>query len=390
MASIWKKRGSWYLRPKRAPGSISPPVVTCLGPISDDQALDMKAQVERRERAARAPSALPGLLSLGDVIDSWLDDRRLYTAASTIRYCYKTHTDHFRRLLPVSERVAGITSDDVRRYIGARLAEGTSKQTCDKERTSLSQIFKWAMRQDPPLAERNPVLSVPRFNAPQKRRDRCSYALFREVVSALRKDAAAREGKGRRSESWIRTLAADVIEAFWWTGWRLGEGTRLTVGDVDADAWTVPIRSARNKGPADKFPIPPEVVTIMKRRIRVIAARSPAGSGKPDPTAHIFGLEDGREAYKALSLFRKRWCKTKGHESHRTAFFHALRHAFTSDLEAADVHPLTMQGLTRHRTAEMLDWYSHRGLVTLRAAQARLSQSRRRQSKRRRGGRGAE
>jgi integrase len=369
MASIWLKRGSWYLRRKRRVGEVARPAPECLGAITEAEARALLERVNTEERGIRARRAAPSSASFASVLDEWERDIKARRPRTWETY-YRLHLKHIRRLFPVNRRIGEILPGDVAEYVAARLAESgrecddgvrrrVSTRTTDKERNTLATVFNWAVERW--YIDRSPAKAVKAYRDEPAERGRCSEALYREVTRELRS-----EGKKQpRSDSrWMHELAADVIEVFWWTGWRLGEGTRLLVADVNTRDWTIPIRSAKNKGAAKCWPLPKEVRAIFRRRIK---------GKKAD--AHIFGLENGSNAYSALAQFRRRWIASR--ESHRAAFFHSLRHAYTSDLtETPGVDALTAKRLTRHQTLAMLDHYTHREMIALRAAQERLSRSR--------------
>lgn len=378
LASIWPKGGSWYLRRKRRPGESRRPKPECLGPISEAEARALLERVDAEERSIRARRAAPSSATFGAVLTEWA--REIEARRPLSWPYYAQHLKHIRRLFPCARRIGDLVPSDVAAYLDARLAESgragddgvhrrVSTRTVDKERNTLATVFNWAVERW--YIDRSPAKAIKAYGDdgdPALERGRCSPALFREVLSELRRVGPKQP---RRDTRWIHALAADMIEVFWWTGWRLGEGTRLLVGDVDRRAWTIPIKSAKNKGRAKCWPLPKQVIPIFKRRIK---ARK--------PEHFVFGLEDGKNAKSALAQFRNRWLGPKhapvpGHEHHRAAFFHSLRHAYTSDLtETPGVDPLTAQRLTRHQTLAMLDHYTHRDMTALRAAQARLALAR--------------
>lgn len=337
-----------------------------LGPISEDEARRYLEAQERRERrdprgAAQQP---PGFLPLATVVARWLADCRARLRAKTVKR-YETHAAAFAAGgLPVDTRIGMISSADVQAFRDARRAAGLSALTVNHDLTALGQVWAWARKQVPPLVEHDvdPVGGVGRLDVESPEPAHCTPELHAAVTTALRAEVRFCE---RADSAWIRALAADVIDMCWWTGWRLGEVTRITAGDVDRARWTVPIRSARNKGRAVNWPLPAEVVPVLKRRLRRLK-----------PEHHVFGLAGGADAYVALNIFRTRWLKIPTNEKFRATFFHSLRHGYTTGLEKVEGRASVRQALTRHRSPSMLLHYSHADQDALRAAQEALARSR--------------
>lgn len=359
MASLWLNGTSWVLRPKGGKPQT-------LGPISEDEARRFLERQERRERrdptGARKP---PGFATLEAVIGEWLEDCRGRLRPKTIRR-YEVHVEAFKAGgLDLDKRIGLVTSADIQAFRDARVEAGCSNVTVNHDLTALGQIWSWARKRVPPHVEHDvdPVASVGRLDDDSSEPGACTPELHAAVTRALRAEV---EFCDRADQAWMRALVADVIDVCWWTGWRLGEATRLLVEDIDQKAWTLPIRSARNKGRAIAWPLPAKVVPIFKARV----------AGR-EPTDHVFGLEDGRDAYGAINTFRTRWLAIPANDKHRPAFFHSLRHGYTTGLEKVEGRASVRQGLTRHRSPSMLLHYSHASLDELRAAQEALARSRR-------------
>jgi integrase len=369
MASLWKKRDSWYLRPKAGKPQ-------CLGAIPEAAARAALAEVRAREARQRVDRVVPGLTVMNDALTDWWAEKRARRPLS--EGYYGLHLRHIREHFPVNLPLVDVRAEHVSEYMNARVAESKagkrgaaarkcSRLTADKERGTLAIFFNWCCKRR--LLTWNPAAAVDPFGDQSAEREAAPADLVAEVVAAIRGEAKAKAG----IRTHVRELVADLIEVFYWTGWRLGEGCRLLVGEIDQRAWTCPIKSAHNKGPSRAFPIPPEVQAIFKRNCK----------GK-ESSDHVFSRTRGENAYASVSQFRRRWCKR--FPEHRPAFFHSLRHAYASDATRSS-DTITAKKLTRHRTIEMLDHYSHRELSELREGQARLSKLRKRLLKPRRGAR---
>lgn len=357
MASLWKKRDSWYLRPRAGKARA-------LGPIPESAARAVLAEQNAREARGRIDRVVPGLTTMADALGDWWKEKIARRPLSE-RY-YALHLKHIRALFPVHLPLVDVRAEDVSEYMNARVAgkgrardakgaaaRKCSRRTADKERGTLAIFFNWCCRRR--LLTWNPAAAVEPFGDPAADRGEARPDLVATVVAAIRSEAATTTGV----RAHVRELVADLIEVFYWTGWRLGEGCRLRVEDIDQTAWTCPIRSAPTKGPSKAFPIPPEVQEIFKRRCAGKKSRE-----------HVFSRTRGENAYASVSQFRRRWCID--HPEHRPAFFHSLRHSYASDATRSS-DAITAKKLTRHRSLEMLDHYSHRELSELREGQARLS-----------------
>lgn len=376
MASLWWKRGVPYLRPRGGKPM-------CLRGLSDDDARRMLAEYQHREATARRHDVLglaPGLLPLDEVIRRWLADRAERRGVDTVRR-YRSHAAQVTRLGLGALRVADVTSADVRRYLATRARE-SSRQNADKDRGMLRQVWRWARRQVPPLVgESNPVEAVDPFGDAQTPRAPCTAELHTECLAALRETAT---GAARADLRYVAALAADVVAVIWWTGWRIGETCRLRVGDVDLEGRTVVMRSARNKGGEVLWPLPDEVMPLVAARCAGRPKDAPLFA--PYPRAVRSATRTRKPAATALvtlTKFRQRWTAPPERRHLRAAFFHALRHAYATDLGAAGVGTVTSRHLTRHRSLSQLARYSHAQLEAMRAGQEQLAASRLERSRRR-------
>lgn len=348
MAHIYQRGKTWWVK-FYANGK---PIYRSLGVTDEADAAVIKAEIERQQRRGFAP-IVHSVQTVADALKSFLKDKKLQTERATWR-TYEKHARAIRDLFPCFKRMAEVTSQDVRDYMGRR-AKSVGPRTVNHERTTLSVLWNWAMREEPPLADRNPVLATRPLPLRAQPAKEAPAELVAAYVAALRADAARRPDPVER---WLCDVTADAVEVLWWTGWRMGELCGLKLEDVNASTWTCPLRSAWNKGNRDECPIPPEVVPIFEKRLAL-------------KQTYVFAAFRGGYAYSAIYKFRCKWLKE--HPEHRRAKFHGLRHAMASDLKRSGVDPHTRQGLTRHATQAMLGHYTHDDLGALREAQARLA-----------------
>lgn len=312
----------------------------------------------------RADLERPETVTLGQALEGFLADKAPPNRERWTWLTYTKHAAHFRRLLPCQTPMGLVSSEHIRAYRDARTKQGAKPQTVNKERVTLSTLFKWAMRQVPPLVDRNPVLAIPPLTHRRVEQVPCPPKLFAEVVAAVRADAASRPS----DQAWRRTLWADVAELGPWTGWRAGEVCAIRVRDLDMKARTCELRSAWNKGGTVTAPFAAEAAPIIARRL---AAVKDLG-----PDAHVFGDPEGGHAYDAMYRWWTKWVAK--HADHRPAHLHSTRHAFTTDLDRLSESDALVQKLTRHRTARMRLHYTHRDLAEMRDALSALGRLRKR------------
>jgi integrase len=332
-----------------------------------EQAERVLARILARRSSERGREAT---ISLAEALESFLAEKSPPVVAKWTHATYQKHLTHFLNVkngLPTASPLGLVTSDDIRRYRDAR-KKVVKPQTVNKELTTLSTFFGWAMKEEPPLTERNPTVAVGRLEYREEEQRPCPPQLFGEVLAAVRADAEARPAE----QAWRPTLWADIAEAAYWTGWRAGELCVIQVAHVDMDAWTVELRSAWNKGGTTIVAIPPEIRGIVKRRMKAFEKR---------PEAHVFGDPDGAHAYWKLYAWWGKWVKK--HPDHQPAHLHSLRHAFTTDVDRIDgASDALKQKLTRHRTVKMLRRYTHRDLDEQRVALSHLAKLRKRSRRR--------
>lgn len=338
------------------------PVYKSLGPISPAEATRIKEEVERGIATRKVARLVPGLLTVEEVLRRFLADKREHTEKATSD-TYDKHARAIRASFPCNRKIGDIDPEDVREYLRGR-RKTVGPRTVNHERTTLSILWKWAMREE--LVERNPVAATKPYPIRAAPPHAATAELVAGYVAALRAEASGYA----LPDAWTAELTADVLEVLWWTGWRMGETCALRVADVDTKAWTCPLRSAWNKGNREAVLIPPEVQPIIASRIEIAKARK-------KPSDFVFGAFLGGNPYRPIYAFRNAWIKAEGHSAHRAANFHALRHGYATDLKRAGVDPHTRQILTRHATAGMLGHYTHDDPASLRAAHSLLGEVRR-------------
>ena len=151
----------WYDPPKV-------PHFKSLGTADPKEAKALVKEIEAK-LARGTHLVLPGGSPFDEVLTEFLKDKRLRREEWTAK-TYEKQARTLRRLFPVQTRIGSIEPGHITRYLEARMAEGVSRATLNKERTMIKIVFNWAIRRD--LAERNPAERTEAFSVrPKERRD---------------------------------------------------------------------------------------------------------------------------------------------------------------------------------------------------------------------------
>lgn len=341
---------------------------------TEKQAEAARVHVEHLKGSGQRVLALPGLVTLAELLDGFLKDKRAKREAATARG-YAKHIGHFRRLLPCFRKVGDVSAGMIDAYLAERLngyeAEvpdpqhggaprlvkfpGVAKVTANKERATLSAIFNWGIRKN--LCTKNPAFDVDPFSVREEPPAACPDDVYHSLCAGLRAAADETISHGPRDDKprarMTLLLMLDLVRLIWHTGLRMGEACLLRPKDIDQSAWVATVRSAANKGPG-VMPVPPgEAREILERRIDL---------------GHEFVFASSRWG-GARGAFYHRWEKwIAKHPEHAAAHPHALRHAFQKRLEKAGTDEGVIKRLMRHKTWKMHEHYSHREIAQLMAA----------------------
>ena len=347
MAS-YRRRGArfqvdWYEHGRRWRKTLDP------GSTAADAEALCEEIGRRLSRGLRV--VIPGDLTFAQLVEKFIAAKESKRESATVSG-YRKHGRRFEERFPCRLRLADIGPEEIDGYLKARVKhDGISERTANKERTTLATMFNWA--RDRGLCPTNPVKLVDPFSSRAIPAKPCPPELYREVVGAFRLDAAA---VTRGDHKLVRLLAADLYDVIWAMGIRMGEACALVPGDVDPEAWTVTIRSARNKGPR-VLPIPEEVQEVFERRLDLAYPWVFASHGD-----------------FAYWRFYKFWCRwLERHPEHAGAHPHALRHAFQRRHEKAGTPADMIQKLMGHSTPEMHQHYSHRDVADMRRWQGAVT-----------------
>jgi integrase len=316
------------------------------------QTFDTKADAERflHEVSAdisrgswRDPQA--GKAVIGDVFETWLEERRVDLAPTTWAL-YESVGTRFIGADELARRPIGLlTQRDVRTWIGRLVAEGVGQRSIEVARQVLGSVCARAVSDG--LIVGNPVTGT---RPPRDTTHREHRRLLPEEVEAIADNIEPR----------YRALV--YVGAF--CGLRLGEALGLRWRRVDLLQRRLEVAEqlvehagslslGRLKTAASK-----RVVAIPAFVADELAAHA-AAFGPADPEMFVFTAPTGRPVRR--SNFRKRvWDPTLVRTNIVPARFHDLRHFAAAVAVANGAHPKTLQSRLGHASITMtLDTYGY-------------------------------
>jgi integrase len=340
----------------------------------------------------RGPSEQPLLLTLGELISTY-QDQRIPGAKedSTIR-TENMHLRHILRGLKKSTFVKSIRMSDLQAYVVARLKQkyhghSITAETVRKELGTLRIVWNWGMRHG--LLDRPAPLAGLEF---PKRDERHPFRTWDEITAILARGgistAEVRElweslyltreeihevlkyAKGVAKHAFIYPLLVFVAHS----GMRISEALRSRIEDIDLAAGKVVVREKkRSRIRATTFrrvDMTPMLIDTMKQWLSVHPGGLLTFCKEAD-------LNRGRERHEIVSIdkhaarkhfkltFRgSRWAKLRG--------YHVFRHSFASNLAAQGVDQRIIDAFLGHQTEEMRCRYRHLLPQTGRAAILKL------------------
>lgn len=232
--------------------------------------------------------------------------------------------------------LADITSEDVLRYIDAKLESGLAMSTVNNHLTFLSSIFSYAIKRrwaDPP----NPVAEIDRLRVhadPDLRFLTLSeFALVLEAIPA--------DDLGTIERPLYMTAAL--------TGLRQGELMALTWRDVDLAARVIRCRRRFTRGRLGrpKTRRSSRAVPVPERLAAELEDHRSASTRSGDDDL-VFGHPNTGRVYDA-SRMRKRFKRTLARAGVREVRFHDLRHTFATHMAAAGAPLRSIQEWMGHR-----------------------------------------
>ena len=225
-------------------------------------------------------------------------------------------------------KALNVTTDKVRAYIAARLAEKKSNATVNREVELLGRAYRLAVAE-------GRLASVPHIPVLPERNVRQGFfekAEFDAVVRELSEDLK------------------DVALFGYLTGWRRGEIGALRWENVDRASGEIRIYDSKN-GEGRVLPLDDELAKLVDRRWAAREYRLRSG----DVALSTFVFH--RQGVPRLN-FNKRWqaaCKRAGVPG---KMFHDLRRTAARDLVRGGVSETVAMTLTGHRTRSVFQRYN--------------------------------
>lgn len=250
---------------------------------------------------------------------------------ATMLYCVK-HLEKFFGFV----RAIDITSDRVREYQAARLAEGASRATVNREVAYLGRMLSLAADADPPKISRKP--KFPMLEENNVRQGFVEHGQFVKLLDNL--------------PDYLKPL----VELLYLSGWRRREGENAVWAWVDMQSKTItlPAEFSKNKEPRE-LPLTGRLLDIIRERF----AERRLGC------SYIFHNEGRR-----LANFRRAWrtaCVKTGlgkfekqpdkKKKYIGTIPHDLRRCAARNLSKAGVDEQTAMEVMGHKTRSMYRRY---------------------------------
>lgn len=323
-----------------------PPIERVAGPNKDIAAMKLaRVQVLLADRAPLEqvlhevfgdPLDSTKSMTLRQAIPLYVDDSAGRRKESTI----EGYVRIFEAALQESwaqQDLRALDHRDVKAWIAARHAKGTSGPTLNRSLCALSSLYRWAIREG--YAEANPMARIPKYS--EKGRARETYLSSEEARALVA--ASAEE---------FRPLLVCALA----TGMRLGELRSLTWGSVDLERRFLTVEPEKTKtSRARTVPISDWLEEHLRR------LQAPLGS--PEPGAPVFRTPDG-EPYTNWQV-RKRLdpallaCVTIPEAKKPKVTMHTMRHTAASLMVAAGVPIFDVAKILGHSTIAVTMRYAH-------------------------------
>ncbi len=248
MASVFKRKGRWYLRFKDFAGRWTQQVSSALTKTQARRLADELERKAERERLRLEPTPIDSGLSLAELCEWWLGNR----CPPASRYRERKRLEcHVKNTALGRLPVRAVTAARLETHLHTMECEGSSPATLNRLRAILHIVFSRAIRSSKWTGP-NPVSAVERRKVPRR-----IYVTLRE-------------------EELPRVLAEvpptwrDLFTVAIWTGMRKGELLGLRKADLDLDGRTILVarsydRETTKGGHADVIPMAESIVPVLRR-----------------------------------------------------------------------------------------------------------------------------
>jgi integrase len=236
------------------------------------------------------------------------------------------------------DRAIDITAPRIRAYAQARLEEGATPATVNRDLAALGRMFTLGV-QAGRLSGRP---HIPKLREAGPRQGFMEYAEYRAIREHLPPDYQ------------------DVLDFGYHSGWRKGEILRLEWRDVDRDASVIRLRPELSKNYEGRvLPLSEPLRSMIERRWRFRSFRCPL----------VFQKDE-----RPVGDWRKTWkraCKAAGLPG---KLFHDLRRTVVRNLIRAGVPERVAMSVTGHKTRSVFDRYNIVSEADLKQATSRLAE----------------
>lgn len=234
----------------------------------------------------------------------------------------KQRIEHLRQHFG-NDRAVDITTDRVRAFQAARLKEGASPATVNRDCAALSKMFSLSVQ----AGRLNAKPHIPHLKESEPRQgflDRAGYLAIRAKLTT--------------------DVHQDVLDFMFLAGWRVSEVLALEWADVNVEAGEIRLRPELSKNRQGRvLALDGPLADVIERRRAARALTTP----------RIFHFRG-----KEIRCWRKRWrtaCKYAGYSG---VLRHDLRRAAVRNLSRAGVTDAVAMSITGHKTRSVYDRYN--------------------------------
>lgn len=234
-------------------------------------------------------------------------------------------------------------SDDVRRYLAAQTAAGTSPRTTSRRLSALRQFYRFLLAEG--VRDDDPTDVI---DSPRRSRSLPKYLSETEVLRLIAAAAIRTDAEGKRLTALIEVLYA--------TGLRVSELVGLPLSAIPREGTVVMVRGKGGKERLVPLTEPAIVAVAAYRAVR--DAFLPAGGRRDSPWLFPSRSRQGHLTRARFAQLLKDLAVEAGIEPRRVSP-HVLRHSFASHLLAHGADLRSLQQMLGHADIGTTQIYTH-------------------------------